>query len=77
MGVIEFYKERTYSPERLYIELENFPLENTFKSKAIRNLESSIVPEIVKEYYDKLKDKRPNINNEMIEKFLAKRLKKY
>lgn len=75
IGVItEPNGQRVYKPERLYIELNKFPLESTIKTQAINNLENAINPEIVKRYYDQLKNKRRNLDKLQIEKFLEKNL---
>lgn len=72
--MIEPNGQRVYKPERLYIELNKFALENTIKTQAITNLENVINPEILKRYYDKLKNKRRNLDKMQIENFLEKNL---
>lgn len=62
-----------YKPERLFIELELYPLETTIKNTAIRNLEEMINPHQVYDIYTKLlKDHRRGLNKERIEEYLNK-----
>ncbi len=71
----KFYAEgfQIYIPERLFIELELFPLESTCYAKALQNLEEYINPQLVKDIYEKLIAKgRRGINRERIEKYIDK-----
>lgn len=59
-----------YSKERLFIEYEKIPLENTIMAEGMRNLKQAVNPELVKDIYNKIKNKRKNLNHERIEAFL-------
>ncbi|MGL4950630.1 MAG: nucleotidyl transferase AbiEii/AbiGii toxin family protein [Mycoplasma sp.] len=72
IGAIEYDEFLIYVPERLFIELNKFSLENTVKAEALKNLYKVMNPEIVKKYYDQLKRKRRNIDHEMIKNYLEK-----
>lgn len=67
IGVLKIGDQYIYCPERLFIELNKFPLENTIKREAIINLEKIINPFIVEKLYIKLKplkrglDIKPNL----------------
>ena len=74
IGVLEIDDILMYCPERLFIELNKYPMESTIKKEAIRNLEKIINPELVKKYYKKLKKKRRGLDKELIENFLEKNL---
>lgn len=72
IGTIEFKNNKYYCIERLFVELEKFPLENTIFNQAIKNLESKVNPALVLNIYKKINKKRRGINKERIEKFLSK-----
>ncbi|MGL4951577.1 MAG: nucleotidyl transferase AbiEii/AbiGii toxin family protein, partial [Mycoplasma sp.] len=72
IGAIEYGEFLIYRPERLFIELNKFSLENTVKTEALKNLYKIMNPELVKKYYDELKRKRRNIDHEMIKDYLKK-----
>lgn len=74
IGAIKYKDKFIYVPERLFIELNKFPLEATIKIEAIKNLEKRINPNVVKRYYEKLKKNRRGIDKEYIEKYLEKNL---
>lgn len=62
--------ENIYSPERLFVELNTFPLENTVKAHTLRKLLKVIEPSKVKKIYFELKDCVLGLDKQMIEKFL-------
>lgn len=72
VGVIQFNNKKYYCPERLFIEFEKYPLENTIKSGVIEKLEKDINPQKVFHIYEKIKNKRRNINRKRIEAYLDK-----
>ena len=74
LGVIEIQGESYYRPERLFIELQKFKLENTVRNDAYRELTKIIDPNLTKKIYEEIKGKRRNLNNEEIESFLNKHL---
>ncbi|RTZ67941.1 MAG: hypothetical protein DSZ21_02950, partial [Tenericutes bacterium] len=74
IGCKEIDNNFYYEPERLFIELDKFPLESTIKNEAINNLEKIVVPEKVKNYYELLKNKRRGLNKNRIETYLASHL---
>ncbi|MGL4343417.1 MAG: nucleotidyl transferase AbiEii/AbiGii toxin family protein [Metamycoplasmataceae bacterium] len=73
LGVITKNNIKMYGPERLFIELDKFKLENTLKQEAINNLEKVINPFVVEKLYLKLQKKRRGYDKERIEKFLKKK----
>ncbi|MGL5522272.1 MAG: nucleotidyl transferase AbiEii/AbiGii toxin family protein [Metamycoplasmataceae bacterium] len=73
MGVIEKNNKFYYCPERLFIELEKFPLENTLKKEAIEKLEKVVNPFLVEKLYSDLKKMRRGLNKERIEDYIARK----
>lgn len=61
-----------YSIERLFVELDKFPLENTIKQEAIRNLEDKCTPILVKKIYTQLRKTRRGIDSSRIDEYLIK-----
>lgn len=61
-----------YSIERLFVEFDTIPLENTIKNSGIKKLEEKCNPQSVKKIYEQLKNKRKEINHERIQKYLDK-----
>ncbi len=74
IGYKEIDNNFYYEPERLFIELDKFPLESTIKNEAIKNLENIIIPEKVREYYELLKNNRKGLDKNRIEIYLASHL---
>ncbi|MGL4183997.1 MAG: nucleotidyl transferase AbiEii/AbiGii toxin family protein [Metamycoplasmataceae bacterium] len=72
-GVIEKNNKFYYCPERLFIELEKFPLENTLKKEAIEKLEKVVNPFLVEKLYSDLKKMRRGLNKERIESYIARK----
>ena len=70
IGLIESDNKFYYCPERLFIELDKFPLENTIKKEAIENLEKVINPFIVEKLYLKLVKMRRGLDRERIESYI-------
>ena len=73
IGVIEKNNKFYYCPERLFIELDKFPLENTIRQEAIQKLEKEINPFIVEKLYLKLKDLRRGLDRTRIESYIARK----
>ncbi len=72
---VQKYNEQyhIYKPERLFVEYDMYPLENTIDRKGLEKLEEVVNPQVVKDIYHKLiKAGRRRINKERIEKYLSK-----
>lgn len=74
IGVIKKDSKQYYCPERLFIELEKYPLENTIRTQALKNLEKEINPQKVNDIYQKIKNKRRGLNKQRVEQYLSKNL---
>ena len=73
IGLIESDDKFYYCPERLFIELDKFPLENTIKKEAIEKLEKIINPFIVEKLYFKLIKMRRGLDRERIESYINRK----
>lgn len=74
IGRIIVNSQYYYCIERLFIELDKFPLENTIKTEAIKNLEERINPQLVYDIYNKIKKKRRGIDHTRVNNYLQKNL---
>lgn len=72
VGIDKYQSHPIYTIERLFVELDKFPLENTIKQEALRNLEEKCNPVLVKKVYEKLRTTRRGIDHARISDYLSK-----
>lgn len=72
IGVEKIDNWNVHTIERLFVEFDSIPLENTIKSEGLKKLGENCNPQNVKKIYEQLKSKRKDINHARIEKYLDK-----
>lgn len=74
IGTISINNKTYYCPERLFIEIDKYKIENTIKQEALRKLEKEINPQKVFDIYQKIKNKRRGLDKERIQSYFDKNL---
>lgn len=74
IGTIKYNNKLYYCPERLFIELDKYDIENTIKKTCLDGLIKNINPQKVLDIYERIKNKRRGIDKSRIEEYLDKNL---